>query len=182
MIIRVADRRRFTVVDNRPIEDPALSFRALGMLAYLLSKPDGWEVSYRHLSTVKAEGQHAVRMALAELEQLRYLVRRKEQGGDGRWIWTSYVYEVPLADVELLEPFPTEEALAGPCGDSRGTDSRGPEERGEATTDQEPLVTPSDFAAPPSEAKVHREPGVPSPAVARAIADAARALGRPAAG
>jgi hypothetical protein len=37
-----AGRRRFTRIDNTAIEDPRLSFRALGVLTYVLSKPDDW--------------------------------------------------------------------------------------------------------------------------------------------
>lgn len=106
MIVRVAKRHRFTVVDNTPIEDPELSFQALGLLVFLLSKPDGWEVNYRALARAKrtrrehgpfyrGEGQHAVRQALGELEDRAYLVRHREQAAGGRWRWVSTVYEVP---------------------------------------------------------------------------------------
>lgn len=131
-IVRVAKRGSYTVVDNRPIDDPTISFQALGLLTYLLSKPDHWEVSYRHLATVKisapprrGEGTHAVRRALAELRDAGYLVQSKERGEGGTWQWVSTVYEVPVAS-----------ALVGPCVGLRGSDSRGSEDRGEVTTER----------------------------------------------
>lgn len=189
MIIRVAKRPRYTVVDNRPIEDPHLSFQALGVLTFLLSKPDGWEVSYRHLSTVKAtgtiptpkgprklrgEGQHAVRVSLAELEAAGYLVRTKERLPDGTYRWTSYIYEVPIGDVLELAPFAPapvdepEEPQVTPCGDSRGVDPRGVEDRGEAKPDGSSPDHKSEVvgSAGPSEAPFGepgtRDPGVPA--------------------
>lgn len=131
MIIRVAKRKRFTVVDNHPIDDPELSFQALGLLVFLLSKPDRWEVNYRSLARAKhgrrehgagyrGEGQHAVREALAELEARAYLVRRREKAEDGTWSWVSTIYEVPH-HLEALAGVETVEALT-PCGGNRRMD------------------------------------------------------------
>lgn len=119
MIVRVGSRRRFTVVDNFAVEDPRLSFQALGLLTFLLSKPDNWEVSYRHLARVRTgprgEGEHAVRKTLDELEAHGYLVRRRQRSDAGTWAWVSTVYEVPTDR---------------PCGGNRGMDEPGRENRG----------------------------------------------------
>ena len=45
MIIRAQRRETFTVVNNTAINDNRLSFRAKGVLVYILSKPDNWRVS-----------------------------------------------------------------------------------------------------------------------------------------
>jgi len=42
MIIRRKVNRNFTVVPNEPVNDTRLSFEALGLLTYLLSRPDNW--------------------------------------------------------------------------------------------------------------------------------------------
>jgi len=39
MIVRTPNRDRFTIIDKRALEDDRLSWRARGLLAYLLSKP-----------------------------------------------------------------------------------------------------------------------------------------------
>ena len=39
-IIRSERRKNFTHIDNKVFADNVLSFRAMGLLGYLLSKPD----------------------------------------------------------------------------------------------------------------------------------------------
>ena len=49
MIIRRKVNRHFTTIPNEPIIDEGLSFEALGLLTYLLSRPDNWRVCVEHL-------------------------------------------------------------------------------------------------------------------------------------
>ena len=65
---------RFTRISNETIDDARLSFKALGLLAYILSKPDHWNVSREHLATTHADGQASVRSALRELRTAGYIV------------------------------------------------------------------------------------------------------------
>lgn len=81
-ITRAGSRDRFTVVHNRTIEDDRLSFRALGLLVFVLSKPDNWKTHVAHLATTHSEGREAVRKALVELEDCGY-VRRKWMRTEG---------------------------------------------------------------------------------------------------
>ena len=39
----------YVMIDRRPVDNPTLSFKAKGILTYLLSRPDGWEVSVADL-------------------------------------------------------------------------------------------------------------------------------------
>lgn len=176
MIIRVGHRPRYTVIDNVAVEDHALSFRALGLLVFLLSKPDHWEVRYRHLAELGREGQHSVRVTLRELEQAGYLVRERHHDPvTGKWTWVSTVYERPLATAVDNQP--------APCGDSRGVVERGIEDRGRAgrrssvKTDQlgpdEQILTTTDRLGPSSEA---REAGIPHPDARAMLAEARAAL------
>jgi len=43
-------RRNFTILDNPVINGDRLPFRALGVLTFLLSKPEGWRVDATLLS------------------------------------------------------------------------------------------------------------------------------------
>ncbi len=44
MIIKRKRSSEFAIISNRLANDKALSFEARGVLVYLLSKPDNWEV------------------------------------------------------------------------------------------------------------------------------------------
>lgn len=95
MIVRRQRRDRFTIVDNGAIEDDRLSFKALGLLAYLLSRPDGWRASYRQLATVRRDGEASVRSALKELELAGYMTRTRMRCEGGKFTWVSVVQETP---------------------------------------------------------------------------------------
>jgi hypothetical protein len=77
--IRVAHRRRFTTIDQATVNDERLSFRARGVLAWLLDKADDWRCDSATIARAGTEGRDAIRAALTELEKLGYLVRRRLQ-------------------------------------------------------------------------------------------------------
>lgn len=109
-VIRVAKRQRYTVVDRRTVNDSRLTFRARGVLVWLLDKPDGWEITREELAKQTPEGQDAMRTVLKELVTLGYLVREKRQTENGTWVTDSVLYEVP--DTEGGKP-PTGQPKGG---------------------------------------------------------------------
>lgn len=96
--IRVAKRQRFTVIDRRAINDERLSFRARGVLAWLLDKPDDWRVNAATMTREGTEGRDAIRSAIGELRALGYIDQRRVRGDDGRWATETFVFEVPARD------------------------------------------------------------------------------------
>lgn len=93
--IRVARRHRFTPIDRRTINDDRLSFRARGVLVYLLDKPDDWRTDSESIARAGCEGRDAVRAALAELELCGYLRRSKTQDAAGLWSTEIVIFERP---------------------------------------------------------------------------------------
>lgn len=105
MIVRTKRSTNFTIISNTGMEDPRLSFKAKGILAYLLSKPDDWQVRDRQLATVGPDGRSAVQAALRELEAYGYIHRIRERNEQGQWVYTSYVYDEPwLRNPSTAEP------------------------------------------------------------------------------
>jgi len=76
MIIRVQKSRNnpFVIMDKRPLEDARLSFKAKGILAYLLSRPDDWVVRIADLCNHSPDGPTAVRAAMKELAAQGYAI------------------------------------------------------------------------------------------------------------
>jgi hypothetical protein len=98
--LRFKKTRNFTVLHNAMLDDPNMSFRAKGVLAYLLSKPDNWSVRSVQLSEVckgkYGEGREAVRNAINEIEAAGYCRRIKSQDEKGRWITVCELAEEPI--------------------------------------------------------------------------------------
>jgi hypothetical protein len=102
MIVRTPQRERYTIVANAAIEDPRLRWKAKGILFYLLSKPDGWEVRVADLERQGPDGRDAVLGGLRELEKCGYLKRERRRGQHGRFDdQTTIVFESPQTDYPL---------------------------------------------------------------------------------
>jgi hypothetical protein len=97
-IVRNPNREHYTVIDNRVLNDPRLSWRARGMAAHLLSKPDTWEVMKQNLINESPDGRKVVEATLSELESFGYIEREVQQRGDrGRFdSATTVIHEVPM--------------------------------------------------------------------------------------
>ena len=95
MIVRAPRYDRFTVLPNQALRDERLSWKARGLLAFLLSQTEGWRVSSATLAKQAPDGIHAIRAGLRELEDHGYLVRQKYQDHAGRWRTDSIVYDLP---------------------------------------------------------------------------------------
>lgn len=93
---RVEHPRGWTSIPNETLEDSRLSWRARGILAYLLSRPANWETDSERLAAIAKEGRDAVRTSLTELERCRYLFRVKVQGAGGLWATEYVLYDRPL--------------------------------------------------------------------------------------
>lgn len=93
--IREQDRGQFTVVDDRTAQDFRLSFRARGVLLWLLSKPDDWTFTRESLAKEAPEGEDAMREVLRELTEFGYIARERLRGRDGLWFTHTRLYEVP---------------------------------------------------------------------------------------
>ena len=102
----------WTVIRNEVINDDRLSFKATGVLVYILSKPDHWQTSTAHLATVKKEGLDAIRTAMTELERAGYVKRRRYQDTLGRWKYDIDVYDNPVQ-----KPVQTVDGCTSPQGD-----------------------------------------------------------------
>lgn len=94
-IVRAPRKEGFTVIANDVLRDGRLSFRARGVLASVLSRPDNWATSADRLAAEAKEGRGAVRSALKELEEVGYLVRERVQDEKGRWSTTTVIYDTP---------------------------------------------------------------------------------------
>lgn len=83
----------WTQIRNEIIHDQRLTFKATAVLIFVLSKPDNWRTSTKHLATVKKEGIDAIRTAMTELESAGYIKRRRYQDEGGKWQYDTLVFD-----------------------------------------------------------------------------------------
>ena len=77
------------MIDNRPLRDDRLSWKARGLLAYLLSQPHDWKINAKHLASIGPDGPRAIQSGLKELAAIGYA--KLETGGrSGGRNWLIY--------------------------------------------------------------------------------------------
>lgn len=102
-IRRSARDRRGFVVYNETANDLELTAEALGVLVYILSKPDHWQVNVSDLQRRRGMGRDKAYRVLRELIANRYAQFVEYYGHDGRVVDSEYViYDV--RQPEGLEP------------------------------------------------------------------------------
>jgi hypothetical protein len=94
-IHRSAHQRFFTTLSNEVLRDSRLSFCARGILAHLLSQPDGKRDDILTLAKRTPEGRERVASAMRELEQCGYVKRTKMRTPEGRIYTEVDVFESP---------------------------------------------------------------------------------------
>lgn len=99
MIIRgPRPQGHFTILRNVVLRDERLSFRARGILACVLSRPDDWRTTSETLAKQSGgrEGRDAIRSALKELEMAGYLRRYKVNDKvTGQITTVTYIFDEP---------------------------------------------------------------------------------------
>ena len=85
----------FVIISNSVIRDQRLSWKARGLLAYLLSMPDNWTITKSHLKSVSRDGITVVDSTIKELEDAGYLRTWRYKKADGKFANGSIVYDSP---------------------------------------------------------------------------------------
>lgn len=118
-IVRADKTDNYTIISNYPFRDKRLSFRALGLLAQILSLPDDWEFSAQGLAKIHKDKAAAVYSMLKELETAGYLTKQRVRNSKGQYTTTEYViHEKPILKKPLAEsPYMEKPHMAKPsCG------------------------------------------------------------------
>ena len=85
-IIRQKRKERFSIIDNRVIEDKRLSWGARGLLEYMLSKPDDWKFYMSELiSHSDNDGRDKTYGYMNELKKYGYVTRKQNRNSNGKF-------------------------------------------------------------------------------------------------
>ncbi len=106
-IFRTKKENNYTVLSNHHINNVKLSWKARGLLTYILSKPDNWKFYVKHLTTQAKDGRDATQTGLRELIKAGYIVKNEIRATGGKFSGVEYiVHEQPKTDFPLTaNPF-----------------------------------------------------------------------------
>jgi len=97
MILRTIHKSNYTVLVNEMLMDKTISFKARGLLSYMLSLPNDWIFYQSELeSHSELDGDTAIRSAVNELITAGYVTRQQAKNKEGKWKESEWeVREIP---------------------------------------------------------------------------------------
>lgn len=101
-VVRVHKNTDFTIMSNHHLRNMKLSLKAVGFMSKLLGLPDDWCYSIAGLVKICKEGETAVRSALHELIDEKYVYVEKlppNYSKSGRFEYVYHIYEIPYEDM-----------------------------------------------------------------------------------
>lgn len=104
--LTVKKNANYTTIANYHLRDERLSWKAKGLLTYLLHLPDGWEVFISDLAKRSKDKIDAVRAILNELEEKTYLIKEFKDENNSRLGYNFIISEQPMNDQNYLSENP----------------------------------------------------------------------------
>lgn len=94
-IIRAKRTSNYTIINNCVFDDQVLSWEAIGILTYVLSKPDNWKISIEQLikskkGTRKESGSKVIYANFTELIKCGFVIRHKLKNGSIDYIFYDF--------------------------------------------------------------------------------------------
>ena len=87
----------FVMIDKNVFEDTSLSFKAKGILGYLLSRPNDWTLIIADIQKRSTDGKDSVKNGIDELIERGYIVKTEQPRQAGKFATCDYVvYEKPI--------------------------------------------------------------------------------------
>src|SRR5690625_2893052 len=95
-IVRIKKETNFVVMDKTFLHDTSLSWKAKGIMAYMLSKPDNWTFYIEELIKNSTDGKASFRSGFKELQDQGYVKRYPIRKNNKIDRWETVVLENPL--------------------------------------------------------------------------------------
>lgn len=100
-IVKTRPRNNFTVINNDCLKDDRLSWKAKGIICYIMSLPDDWKLSIKDLQNRATDGRDSLYSGFKELEKYGYCKKVMMRKSDG----TIEGYSYEISDTAIFEPF-----------------------------------------------------------------------------
>ena len=86
------EQNNFTVMTNYHLRDKNLSYKAKGLLSFMLSLPNDWDYSLKELVAISKESKDAIRSILNELKHHHYLKIEPSRNENGTFDYDPLPY------------------------------------------------------------------------------------------
>lgn len=100
-VFRIEKNNNYTVMSNYHLRDKRLSYKAKGLLSFMLSLPDDWDYSINGLVSISKESIRSIRSILKELQDNNYLIINKVKNDKGQFEYEYLIYEKP--DIRFVD-------------------------------------------------------------------------------
>lgn len=95
---RIYKNKNYTVMSNKHLKDKRITYKAKGLLSFMLSLPEDWDYSINGLAKVSKEGNEAIKAILKELQNNGYLDIIKKRNEKGHYEYEYQIYEISKFD------------------------------------------------------------------------------------
>lgn len=110
-VFKIEKNKNYTVMSNYHLRDRNLSYKAKGLLSFMLSLPDDWDYSLKGLCKISKENETSIKTGLKELKEYGYFVIDKlfpNQTQSGKIEYRYNIYEIPITLNQEVENLPLE--------------------------------------------------------------------------
>lgn len=94
-VFKIEKTKDYTVMSNYHLRDRNLSYKAKGLLSFMLSLPEDWDYSLAGLCAISKESRDGIRSILKELQEHHYVEIEKVRGDKGYFEYNYLIYEIP---------------------------------------------------------------------------------------
>ena len=94
-VFKIEKNQNYTVMSNHHLRDRNLSYKAKGLLSFMLSLLDDWDYSLAGLCSISKESRDGIRSILKELQEHHYVEIEKVRGNKGYFEYNYLIYEIP---------------------------------------------------------------------------------------
>ena len=94
-VFKIEKTKDYTIMSNYHLRDRSLSYKAKGLLSFMLSLPEDWDYSLAGLCAISKESKDGIRSILRELQEHHYIEIEKVRGDKGYFEYNYLIYEIP---------------------------------------------------------------------------------------
>lgn len=109
-VFKIEKTKGYTIMSNYHLKDRCLTYKAKGLLSFMLSLPSDWDYSLKGLCAISKESRDGIRSILKELQEHHYLEIEKTRGDKGYFEYNYLIYEIPhFINREMIKNTPDTE-------------------------------------------------------------------------